>query len=176
MLTMRSGARLLVPMSLLAVTPVAVAAPPTKAECQKAMKLTKEKSPATKPYFNKAYAYAVFPSVGRGAFGVGGAYGEGVVFRRGKMVARTTMAQVSIGLGLGGENYIEVIFFKNKRAFDRFVEGSLEFGARATAAAADNAASKDMDYNNGVAIFTVTKAGLIADAAVGGQKFTYEKL
>lgn len=129
-----------------------------------------------KAFFKSAYGYALYPNVGSGALGIGAAYGEGGVYQKGKLVAKTTLTQVTIGLGLGGEAYREIIFFKDKAAYDRFIAGNIELGARATATAADKNVNAEMGYNNGVAIVTITKAGLIANAAVGGQRFTFEKL
>jgi hypothetical protein len=129
-----------------------------------------------KRFFQTSYGYAVFPNVGSGAVGIGGAYGEGGVYKKGKLVARTSLTQVTIGLGLGGEAYREIIFFKDKAAFERFAKGGVELGARATATAGDKNVAKEVGYDDGVAIFTLTKAGLIANAAVGGQRFTFDAL
>jgi lipid-binding SYLF domain-containing protein len=135
-----------------------------------------KKNPSLKKSFAKAYGYAVFPTVNRGAIGLGGAYGEGGVFQKGKLVAKTSLTAVSIGLGLGGESYAQIIFFQNKAAFDRFARGNMELGARANAALLNEGVSAEAGYEDGIAIVTVTKGGLMADASVGGQKFTYEKL
>ena len=159
----------------LSFTSPAHAGPPTQEEFDAAMK-TLRAHPVAKNFFKSSYGYAVFPTVGRGSFAIGAAYGEGYVFKQGKKVAKTTLTQVSIGLGAGGEAYTEIVFFKDKAAFDRFASGNLEFNGRATAAAGTAAAQGETGYNDGVAIVTVTKGGLIADASIGGQKFSYEKL
>ena len=129
---------------------------------------------ASRGYENQAIGGRV--RVGIGAVGIGGAYGDGGVFKAGKMIGKSSISQVTIGLGLGGEQYTEVVFFKDKKSFDRFVEGNVEFDAHATAVAADKGVGGALGYNNGVAIFTFTKGGLMADASVGGQKFSYQKL
>lgn len=136
----------------------------------------KSKQAASKSLFAKAYGYAIYPTVTRGAVGIGGAYAEGGVYKGGKLVAKTSLTAVSIGLGLGGESYSEVIFFQNKAAFDRFAEGKMEFGARANAVFLQQGVSGEPPYVDGVLILAQTKAGLMADASVGGQKFTFEKL
>jgi lipid-binding SYLF domain-containing protein len=136
----------------------------------------KSGQPASKKLFATAYGYALFPTVTRGAFGVGGAYAEGGVYRRGKLVAKTTLTAVSIGLGAGGESYSQVIFFQNKAAFDRFMNGAVELGARANAVFLDKGVSGEPPYQDGVLILAQTRAGLMADASVGGQKFTVIKL
>lgn len=175
-------AAVLVAAHVLAVAAVLVAAPARadgpdvdKPALQAAVAAFKSDARAKK-LFAASYGYAVFPTVGRGALGVGGAYGEGGVYKKGKLVARTTLTQVTIGLGLGGEAYREIVFFKDKAAFDRFAAGELELGARATASAGTAGASTEVGWHNGVAILTATKGGLIADAAVGGQRFTFERL
>jgi hypothetical protein len=148
---------------------------PTTGEIKQTATTLKGKA-ELKKFFAGSYGYAVFPRVGRGAVGIGGAFGEGGVFKAGKMMGKSTLSQVTIGLGLGGEQYTEIVFFKDKKSFDRFVEGNVEFDAHATAVAADKGVGGALGYNNGVAIFTFTKGGLMADASVGGQKFSFEKL
>lgn len=136
----------------------------------------KSKQPTSKALFTKAYGYALYPTVTRGAFAVGGAYAEGGVYKGGKLVGKTSLTAVTIGLGAGGESYSQVIFFQNKAAYDRFVEGKMEFGARANAVFLEQGVSGEPPYVDGVLILAQTKAGLMADASVGGQKFTFEKL
>jgi lipid-binding SYLF domain-containing protein len=148
-------------------------------------------------YFSKSYAYAVFPSIGSGAIGVGGAYGKGRVYVHGKHVGDTKMGQVSIGFQAGGKAYSEIIFFEDKRALDEFESGNFEFGADASvvaitaganADAATNGASAGASANSsdattraggfykGMAVFTIAKGGLMYSAAIAGQKFSYTPL
>ena len=96
----------------------------------------KKHDPSLKTYFDKAYAYAIYPSVGKGGIGIGGAYGSGSVYHKGKMIGLTSMTQVTIGWQLGGESYREIIFFENQKAFDTFKKGDLKFSAQASAVAA----------------------------------------
>jgi len=133
-----------------------------------------EKDPGMAEWFNSAYAYAIFPNVGKGAIGIGGAHGNGTVFRDGAPVGKTELKQVTVGLQLGGQSFIEVIFFKDKVAFDDFTRGNFEFGAEASAVAFTAEASAKLAYNGGVAIVTMAKGGLMYEASVGGQKFEYE--
>jgi hypothetical protein len=72
------------------------------------------------------------------------------------------------------QTYREAIFFKDKTALDNFKKGNFELAAEASAVAVKTGASKTADYANGVAIFTMAKGGLMFEASVGGQKFTYE--
>ena len=135
-----------------------------------------KQKPELKKLFVAAYGYAVFPTVTRGALGIGGAYGEGGVFNQKKLVARTTLTALSIGLGAGGEAYSEIIFFENKAAYDKFASGKVELGARANAVAIKNGVAAEAAFADGMAVVTSTKGGLMADASVGGQKFGFEKL
>jgi lipid-binding SYLF domain-containing protein len=146
-------------------------------------------------FFDKSYGYAVFPTIGKGGIGIGGAYGKGRVYEQGNYVGDTSMTQVSIGLQLGGQAYSQMIFFEDKRAFTEFTSGNFEFGAEASAVAITAGASakattagssagasggqhdattKGSKFNKGMAIFTVAKGGLMYEASVTGQKFSYK--
>jgi len=135
----------------------------------------KNNDPAMKAFFNKAYGYAVFPTVGKAGIGSGGAHGSGKVYEKGKYIGNTTLTQLTIGFQLGGQAYREIIFFENKAALDDFKGGNFELGAQASAVAATAGASADADYSAGVAIFTLAKGGLMYEASVGGQKFSFEE-
>ena len=126
-----------------------------------------------KSLFDNAYAYVIFPNVGKGAIGVGGAAGNGIVYEHGKAIGRAKMKQVSVGFQFGGQAYREVIFFESKENLDRFKEDKFEFAAQASAVAATAGASANVKYANGVMIFTQQKGGLMYEASVGGQKFDY---
>ena len=144
------------------------------ANCEATMTKFKEVDPGMTGWFDKAYGYAVFPSVGKGAVGVGGAYGRGQVYEKGTMVGYTTLSQATIGFQLGGQAYSEVIFFKNEDALRNFRQGNFTVSAQVSAVAATAGASADADYAGGVAIFTMAQGGLMYEASVGGQKFEYQ--
>lgn len=143
-------------------------------ECEAAMKTFKTEDPTIGKWFETAQGYAVFPSIGKGAIGIGGAYGKGQVYDQGKLVGYTTIKQGTIGLALGGQSFSEVIFFKDKTALSAFEEGNFQFAANASAVAAKSGAGATSDYSGGVKAFVLVKGGLMADASVGGQKFAYE--
>lgn len=133
----------------------------------------KTKDPGIKRFFDQAAGYAVFPTVGKGGIGIGGAYGEGKVYKKGKYIGDTSLSQVTIGLQLGGQAYSEVIFFGSSAALGDFTDGNFEFSAQASAVAVTAGASADADYSGGIAVFTMAKGGLMYEASVGGQKFSY---
>lgn len=146
-------------------------------------------SEATQPFFNNAYGYAIFPTVGKGGIGIGGAYGEGRVYRGGNYVGDVSLVQLTIGFQLGGQAFSELIFFENKEAFDWFTNGSFSFDAQASAVAIAVGAGAQAGtsgaganiaqryskaaYINGIAVFSMQKGGLMYEASLGGQKFTY---
>lgn len=136
----------------------------------------KQKDPGMARVFARAYGYAVFPTVGKGGIGLGAARGKGYVFERGRLVGRSTLTQVTIGLQLGGQAYSEVVFFKTRAAFENFKNGNLKLGAQASAIALTHRASGDLAYRDGVAIVTMAKGGLMYEASVGGQKFSFQPL
>jgi lipid-binding SYLF domain-containing protein len=145
-------------------------------------------------FFHDSYAYAVFPTVGEGAFVVGGAGGKGGVFTHGHQVGEATLAQVSVGFQAGGKAFSEIIFFKDKRALDDFESGHFEFGADASVTAITASAGAGVGttgeqsgasggkkdavtqggYYKGMAVFTIAKGGLMYQAAIAGQKFSYK--
>ncbi len=154
-----------------------------------------KKSQAVQPFFEKAYGYAVFPTIGKGGVGIGGAYGKGQVYRGGKITGTTSLVKVTIGFQLGGQAFSEIIFFQDKRAYDDFTSGNFEFDAAASAVAitagvqvkagtegatagvsAGPATGKQAktSYRKGMAVFVHTKGGLMYEAAIGGQKFSYK--
>lgn len=151
-------------------------------------------SPAVQPFFENAYGYAVFPTVGKGGIVVGGAYGKGQVYRKGKITGDVTLSKVSIGFQLGGQAFSEIIFFQDRRAYDEFTSGSFEFdasmsavvitagaqakaGTEGTTAGASagpaTGAQANIGYTKGLAVFVHTKGGLMYEAAIGGQKFDF---
>jgi lipid-binding SYLF domain-containing protein len=141
----------------------------------------------------KAYGYAVFPTIGKGGVGVGGAYGKGRVYEHGKYIGDASMTQVTVGFQLGGQAYSEIILFEDERALKEFTSGNFEFGADASAvaitagagakasttgtSAGASAGQHDAktvgEFHKGMATFTVAKGGLMYEASVGGQKFSY---
>ncbi|MCG6935744.1 MAG: lipid-binding SYLF domain-containing protein, partial [Proteobacteria bacterium] len=127
----------------------------------------KKKDKKLDNFFTQAYGYAVFPSVGKGAIGIGGAHGNGVVYEKGKPIGDTSLTQITIGFQLGGQAYSEIIFFKDKKTLDDFKNGNFELGAQASAVAVTAGASADANYEKGVAVFTMAKGGLMYEASVG---------
>src|ERR1700726_1426228 len=109
-------------------------------------------------FFSRSYAYAVFPTVGSGALGVGGAYGKGRVYVHGVYTGNATMGQVSVGFQAGGKAYSQIIFFEDKRALDEFESGNFEFGADASVVAVTAGANATAGTNGGIAIASGTGA------------------
>jgi lipid-binding SYLF domain-containing protein len=157
----------------LGFAPSARAGDPVK-EATDTIAVFKKADPGISRFFSGAAGYAIFPTIGKGAIGVGGAGGSGVLFEKGKAVGKTSMAQVTIGLQLGGQSYSEIVFFETNAALNDFKKGDFALAAQVSAVAAAAGASANAKYANGVAVFTVAKGGLMYEASVGGQKFGYE--
>ncbi|MDF0535037.1 lipid-binding SYLF domain-containing protein [Shewanella yunxiaonensis] len=156
---------------------------------------TFQKATETHKFFNTAYGYAIFPTVGKGGIGIGAAYGKGRVYRGGVYTGDSSLTQVSIGFQLGGQAYSEIIFFKDAKAYNDFTSGSFEFGAQASAVAINVGANAQAgtignsagagqhggsqtataSYINGMAVFTSAKGGLMFEAALAGQSFTFDQ-
>ncbi|HEX4055198.1 MAG TPA: YSC84-related protein [Tepidisphaeraceae bacterium] len=136
----------------------------------------KTQDPSLDNVLHNAYGFAIFPSIGKGAVGVGGAYGQGEVYQQGNRVGYADMTQATVGASIGGETYAELIVFQNADALQRFQSGQLTFAADASAVAAKAGAAADANWQNGVTIFVSVKGGLMTEASVGGQKFNYQPL
>jgi lipid-binding SYLF domain-containing protein len=136
----------------------------------------KEKDPEIQRFFDSSYGYAVLPKVAKGAFWLGGAYGKGQVYEKGKMVGFCDMKQATLGLSFGGEYFREIIFFRDKVDLDKFRSEEYTFSAQATGVAATAGAAAKADYKAGMVVFITTDKGLMVDASLGGQKFTYVPL
>jgi lipid-binding SYLF domain-containing protein len=143
-------------------------------EANKTVSLYKKADPGLATFFGMAAGYAVFPGIGKGGAGLGGAYGKGVLFEKGKAVGKTTLTQVTVGLQLGGQTYSEIIFFESAAALAEFRSSNFALSAQVSAVALKSGASSNAKYRDGVAVFTATKGGLMLEASVGGQKFSYE--
>ena len=147
-------------------------------------------------FFGKAHGYAVFPTVGKGGIGIGGAHGKGRVYEQGRYIGDTTLTQISVGLQLGGQAFSQIIFFEDKRSLEEFTGGNFEFAAQASAIAVTASASAQTSttgtsaglsggqrdastvgslWYKGMAVFTVAKGGLMYEAAIGGQKFSFTR-
>jgi len=139
----------------------------------KAVSTFKTSDPAMQKFFDNSVGYAVFPTVTKGAMGVGAAHGDGEVIQHGVVTGTTSLTQVTVGAQLGGQQYSEVIFFQDKDALDSFKGGHFTMSAQVSAVAAAEGASANAKYSSGVAVFTVAKGGLMYEASVGGQKFSF---
>ena len=154
-----------------------------------------KKSPSVKPFFEKSYGYVVFPTVGKGGFVVGGAYGSGQVYAKGKVTGTAKLVKATIGFQAGGQAFSQLVFLEDKRAYDEFTSGNFEFdagvsavaitagvqakagteGASAGASAGPATGSQaKTSYHKGMAVFVHAKGGLMYEATVGGQKFSFE--
>jgi lipid-binding SYLF domain-containing protein len=132
--------------------------------------------PGLQTFIDNSAGYAVFPDVGKGGFIVGGARGKGVLFEKGVITGQTTMTQASIGAQAGGQSFAQIIFFENPGAVSDFKGGKFALGADMSAVAISRGASKSAKFRGGVAVFTQPKSGLMVQASVGGQKFSFEPL
>lgn len=136
----------------------------------------KKKDPVAAKEFGKAYAYAVYPSIGKGGFIIGGFGGGGLVFQGGNLVGKSTVGGGTIGAQIGGQSYAQVTFFQDKGAFDKFKRGEVAFNAGASAVAAGAGAGTAVPYKDGVATYVIMPEGLMAEAVVGGQTFSFEPI
>lgn len=130
--------------------------------------------PSLSDFLSHAHGYAIFPVVGKGGFIVGGSYGRGHVYEAGNMIGYADITQGTVGLQAGGQTFTEVLAFEDERALQRFKEGKFAFAANASAVALKSGAAATAKYSDGVAVFIDPQGGLMVEAAIGGQSFTYQ--
>jgi lipid-binding SYLF domain-containing protein len=136
----------------------------------------KKADPSMENLFRNSAGYVIFPNVGKGGVGIGGAAGKGTVYQKGMPVGTAQMVQATVGAQAGGEAYREIIFFENQDALERFMENKIEFSEQVSAIAVKSGAAADANYRNHVVVFSQEKGGLMVEASLGGQKFTYKAL
>ncbi len=145
-------------------------------KAQAAIEKIKEKVPRSAMYFEQAYGFAILPSVTRAAVGFGGAYGKGFVVEGDKLIGTTGFWQFTSGLQLGANNFSMIVFFKDQEALQYFKEREIQFAGQAGLAVATFGVAGNPAYNEGVAIITMTRLGLLVEFSYGGLKFTYKDL
>jgi lipid-binding SYLF domain-containing protein len=163
-------------LAALLAFPAAALADATVQEAKSAVTAMKKADPSLRKFFDNSAGYAVFPSVGKGGLVVGGAGGSGIVFEHGKAVGTTTLSQVTIGAQVGGQAYYEIIFFETAETLAAFKKGEWTMAAQVSAVMLKSGASADAAYKDGVAVFTLSQGGVMAEASVGGQKFSYKPI
>jgi lipid-binding SYLF domain-containing protein len=147
-----------------------------RAEAEKAIKVLKDADSGLTNSFSRAAGFAVFPSVGKGGFIFGAEHGNGLVYEKGLPVGEATLTEINVGPQAGGQVFYEVIFFETPEALANFKQSNWEMSAKVSAVAASEGASLNAKYRDGVMVYTLPKTGLMVQAAMGGQKFTYKPL
>jgi len=154
--------------------------PREQSEEKNAVQQTSERflkeDPSLKLFFEKAYGYAVFPTVGKGAYILGVGYGRGWFYENGQVVGRASITQLSAGAQIGGQAFSEIIFFKDEKQASLFKQGKLELSAQVSAVAVKEGVGKAATYTDGVAVFILPKGGLMAEASISGQRYAFEPI
>ena len=132
--------------------------------------------PSLRDLLDRSPGYAVYPNVGSAGAIVGGAYGRGVVFEDGQPVGFTELNQGSVGAIIGGQSFSQIVVFENDAAIGRMKSGNFDVGAEASAVALKAGIAANARFEGGVAVFQMPKGGLMATAAINGQKINYEPM
>lgn len=143
------------------------------ADAQKAKQKMLEKDQGLNQFFDNASGYVIFPNVGEGGLIVGAASGKGIVYEKGKAIGMADLKKLDIGVQAGGQALAQVIFFETADALNEFKTDNYALSAEVSAVALESGASTNANYNDGVIVFAMPKAGLMVDASVGGQKFNF---
>jgi len=169
--------------AIFVVTTGCVAAPTTvqgkadiRSDAAASLARAQASDPTLSDILSRSAGYAVFPSVGKGGLGVGGAYGKGVLYSNGLVVGYCDLTQTSIGAQVGGQSYAEIICFETWDSVEVFKQGHYRFGAQVSAVALKSGVGENAKFREGVVVFTMDETGLMFEAAVGGQKFGYQQM
>ena len=134
----------------------------------------RQEDPALGALVQRSYGYALFPDVGKAGLGVGGAYGRGVVYERGQHIGYSDLTQGTVGVQVGGQSFSELLVFESKAALDRFKAGQFGFAAGASAVVLKSGVATTPNFVDGVAVVVQPIGGVMVEAAIGGQQFTYQ--
>jgi lipid-binding SYLF domain-containing protein len=138
-----------------------------------ALQTMQREDPSLDHFLRNSYGHVIFPTVGKGGLIAGGAYGRGEVYEGNVMIGYADLTQATIGAQAGGQEFSELIVFESKEALERFKQNTLHFAANASAVALKSGAGDSAKYADGVAVFVRPTAGLMVEAAIGGQSFSY---
>ena len=133
-----------------------------------------ERAETLQRFFDEAYGYAIFPSVKRGALLFGYGSGRGVVIEDGKFAGYAVQRRLSLGAQLGFQAQAQIIFFRDSESLTDFKGGTLEFSPQASASAGKAGRAVDAGFESRVAIFSLTKAGLMFEASGGASKYKFK--
>jgi lipid-binding SYLF domain-containing protein len=143
------------------------------ADAQEAQTEIMQKHPEIAENFASSAGYAIFPNVGKGAYIIGGASGNGAVYKSGNLVGYADLKELDVGLQAGGKAFVEIIFFQTDSALDEFQQGGYKLSGNASAVMLEKGVSRSVDFQNGVGVVTMPKAGAMVGISVGGQRFEY---
>jgi len=144
-------------------------------DAEEAIKTMKNADKGLNTFFENSSGYVVFPNVGEGAFILGAATGNGVVYDDGATIGMANLKKLDVGLQAGGQAFMQIIFFETEDEFEEFKDEEFEFSAEIQAIILDKGATKSANYSDGVVVFVKSKGGVMADLSVGGQKFSYSE-
>ena len=136
----------------------------------------KEKHPDLETYFEQAHGYAIIPGVTRAAIGFGAAYGRGLVVEGDDLVGWTSFSQFSSGLQLGAKYFSMIVFFKDEEDIEDYKKSQFQFLGQAGIDLVTVGVSGTPAYDQGVAIFAITRLGLMAEFSYSGARFKYKPI
>lgn len=141
---------------------------------EQAIAVIREKRPDSGRFFDEAYGFSIFPKIIRIGLGFGGAYGRGLVVEGDEVIGSTSFRQFTSGIQAGARSFSMILFFKDRQALEYYKASERQFLGQAGLALATYGVAGTPAFNDGVAIFTVTRLGLMAEFTVSGARFTFE--
>jgi lipid-binding SYLF domain-containing protein len=132
------------------------------------------KDPGLENRLRDAAGYAVFPSIGKGGFIAGAAYGRGILYQNGRSVGFVELNQGSLGAQIGAQTFAEVIVFLDQAKVEQLKGGKFSLDANASAVVLTTGAAATAPFQNGVGVFVMPKGGAMAELSVSGQQINFQ--
>jgi len=135
-----------------------------------------DKVPAAKALSGDALAVLVFPKITKAGLVIGGQYGDGVLFKGGKVAGYYNTAGASYGLQAGAQRYGYAMFFMNERALNALTANEgFEVGVGPSVVVVDQGMGKSLTTttaNDDIYAFIFSQKGLMAGIGLQGNKVT----
>ena len=132
-------------------------------------------APKANDLFAQAEGWAVFDNL-KVTFIVSGGGGTGVAVDKASS-KRTYMKMGTGGLsfGIGAQKYQVIMFFDTSERLEKFIKEGWKAETAANAAAGSAGANVGTAFIDGIAVYQITEAGLMASADISGTKYSIHK-
>lgn len=163
-------------LALLPATALAADRSALESDARAALSKLTSTVPAAKSLSGTATAVLVFPKITKAGLGVGGQYGDGVLFKGGKAAGYYNTSGASVGLQAGAQQFGYVMFLMNDKAVGALsANEGFEVGVGPSVVVMDEGKAKTMTTTTAkddIYAFIFGQKGLMAGLGIQGNKIT----